>query len=83
MGCTTMNNISINKSINLTQDYINQIVSEAREKFNIPAITVTAANSEKILIKSIQGTRIANTEDSATLDVFFISVHVRNRFYLS
>jgi D-alanyl-D-alanine carboxypeptidase len=70
-GCTTMNEKSHEKSDVLTQEYVEKIVQEARTKFNIPAIAVTVMDSKKINIKTIQGTRIAGTDNAATLNDYF------------
>ncbi len=55
----------------LTQEYIEQIINEARKKYNVPAVAVTIMNSDNIFIKSIQGTRISEINKPATLDDYF------------
>ncbi len=39
----------------LTREYVSKILSEAKEKYNIPAIAVTVMSSETQLIQEIQG----------------------------
>lgn len=55
----------------LNQAYISKIVREARDKFSVPAISVTVMNAESILLQEIQGTRIAGKADKSTLDDYF------------
>jgi len=55
----------------LNQAYLSTIVSEARDKFSIPAISVTVMNAESILLQEIQGTKVAGKADPATLDDYF------------
>ncbi len=51
--------------------YLKRIVEDARNKFNIPAIAVSVMNSEHIYSQEVQGTRVFNQPDLATLDDFF------------
>jgi len=60
----------------IIEEYIRQIVGEARTKFNVPAIAITVMNSDKINIKEIQGTRVIFTENTATLKDYFYARRV-------
>ncbi len=55
----------------ITQEYLNKIVSETRQKQNVPAIAVTVMNSDKILFEEIQGTRVAGTQNLVTPNDYF------------
>ncbi len=55
----------------LTQAYLSGIVSEARDKYNVPAISVSVMNSEKVYLQEIQGVRVFDKPDKATLDDYF------------
>ncbi len=50
---------------------VTQIVSEARKKFNLPAIAVITMNADDILTSDVQGVRALNTTDNATMNDLF------------
>lgn len=62
--------VRINKST-LTNEFIQQIIDTARLKFSVPAIAITMIDTDDIFIKSLQGTRIYERDDSATLNDYF------------
>jgi CubicO group peptidase (beta-lactamase class C family) len=47
------------------------LLSEARAKFNVPAIAVVTMNSSSIMYSEIQGTRVAGTENPVTSSDYF------------
>ena len=55
----------------MTQEYLVRDLNKAREKYTIPAIAVTVMNSDAILLQEIQGARVSDEPDQATLDDFF------------
>jgi len=55
----------------LTPEYLAEIISETRSKFNVPAIVVTTMNSQSILLQEVQGVRVADRPERATLDDYF------------
>ena len=66
-----INNMLSESQNGLNQAYISKIVREARDKFKVPAISVTVMNADSILIQEIQGARIIGKLDLATLDDYF------------
>ena len=55
----------------LTLEYLSTIMSEARKRYRVPAITVTVMNSKTFWLQEIQGTRVADDHEQATLDDYF------------
>jgi D-alanyl-D-alanine carboxypeptidase len=55
----------------LTQDYLSEIVREARADYNVPAIAVTVMNENVVYLQEIQGVRVFDKPDKATLDDYF------------
>ena len=55
----------------LTLEYLSSIMSEARLRYRVPAITVTVMNSNTFLFQEIQGTRVVDDHEQATLDDYF------------
>jgi len=55
----------------LTHTYLTEIVSEAREKYRVPAIAVTLMNSETVYRREIQGVRVVDEPTQVTLDDYF------------
>jgi len=55
----------------LTHTYLSEIVSEAREKYKVPAIAVTLMNSETVCRQEIQGVRVVDKPTQVTLDDYF------------
>ncbi len=55
----------------LTSEYLSSILSAARQRDHLPAITVTAMNSETFWLQEIQGTRVVDDHEQATLDDYF------------
>ena len=55
----------------LTLEYLSTIMSEARLRYRVPAITVTVMNSNTFLLQEIQGTRVVDDHEQATLDDYF------------
>lgn len=55
----------------LTQAYLSEIVSEARKKYNVPAIALAVMNSETVYLQEVQGVRVFDKPNQATLDDYF------------
>lgn len=55
----------------LTQAYLSEIVSKARENFKVPAIAVSVMNVETVYLQEVQGLRVVNNPSKATLDDYF------------
>jgi len=55
----------------VTQEELSQFIKKARINYQVPAIAVTVMNSDKILLQDIQGTRVVDKNNSATLDDYF------------
>lgn len=55
----------------ITQEYLSRITSAARKKYNVPAIAITIMNSETILLQEVQGVRVIDKQDQATLEDYF------------
>ena len=55
----------------LTQAYLSEIVSKAREIYKVPAITLTVMNSETVHLQEVQGVRVLDKPAKATLDDYF------------
>ena len=55
----------------LTRAYVSDCVNTARVKFRVPAIAVTVMNADAIHIQEIQGVRVFDRQDRATLDDYF------------
>lgn len=55
----------------VTQEKLSQLMKKARIKFRVPAIAVAVMDSEKILLQEIQGTRVVDKNNFATLDDYF------------
>ncbi len=64
-------NWALAQDTRLTQEYLSKIMSEARKTYNVPAIAVTVMNSKSILLQEVQGVRVFDREDKATLDDYF------------
>ena len=55
----------------LTQENLSSILSEARKRYRVPALTVTVMNSNTFLLQEVQGTRVFDDHEQATLDDYF------------
>ena len=55
----------------LTQAYLSEIVSKARENFKVPAIAVSVMNVETVYFQEVQGVRVVDKPAQATLDDYF------------
>jgi len=55
----------------LTQAYLSEIVSKAREKFKVPAIAVTVMNAQTVFLQEVQGARVVGKPAQAKLDDYF------------
>ena len=55
----------------LSQAYLSEIVSKARENFKVPAIAVSVMNVETVYLQEIQGVRVVDKPNKATLDDYF------------
>ncbi|MEJ2610807.1 MAG: serine hydrolase [Candidatus Thiodiazotropha sp.] len=55
----------------VTQENLSEFIKVARNNYRIPAIAVTLINSDKILLQEIQGTRVVDKNELATLDDYF------------
>lgn len=59
------------QDMRLTQAYLYKIVREARERYRVPAVAVTVMNSNAVYLQEIQGARVFDRPDQATLEDFF------------
>ncbi len=59
------------QATHLTQDYLSELMSGGRNKYNVPAIGVTVMSSEDILFQEVQGVRATGEPGPATVDNFF------------
>ncbi len=68
-----MNQLQIEHPQNsrLTQAYLSELVSKARENFKAPAIAVSVMNVDAIYLQEIQGVRVVDKPDKSTLDDYF------------
>ena len=64
-------NLALAQDTRLTQEYLSKIMSEAQKTYNVPAIAVTVMNSKSILLQEVQGVRVFDRQDKATLDDYF------------
>ncbi|PCJ86264.1 MAG: hypothetical protein COA54_09040 [Thiotrichaceae bacterium] len=64
-------NITFAKNTRVTKKYLSKVMSDARRKYQVPAISVSMMNSEKMLLQEIQGTRVIDKKELATLDDYF------------
>ncbi len=55
----------------VSQLYVSEIVCKAREQYNVPAIAVAVMSAEKIYLQEVQGVRVVDRTDKATLDDYF------------
>ena len=55
----------------LTPEYLSKIIGMARQRYRVPTITVTVMNSNTFLLQEIQGTRVVDDHEQATLDDYF------------
>ncbi len=55
----------------LTNTYLSEIVSEARDIYKIPAIAVTIMNSGTVYLQEIKGVRVFDKPTQASLDDYF------------
>lgn len=55
----------------LTKEYLSEILSEARKNYNVPAIAVTVMDSKTLVLQEIQGGRVFDKSEQATLDDYF------------
>ncbi|MEM7372145.1 MAG: serine hydrolase domain-containing protein [Bacteroidota bacterium] len=50
---------------------IKDLIQQARKKFRIPAIVVLIVKGDEVLVQEIQGTRVVDTDNPATLEDYF------------
>lgn len=55
----------------VSQAYLSEIVSKAREKYRVPAIAVTVMSTERVYLQEVQGIRVVDNPTQATLDDYF------------
>ena len=55
----------------LTKEYLSKILSEARKNYNVPAIAVTVMDSKTLVLQEIQGVRVFDKSEQATLNDYF------------
>ena len=55
----------------VSSDYLNALLREARKKFRLPAVAVTLMDSTEIYRHEVQGVRVSDQQDRATLDDYF------------
>lgn len=53
------------------QLFLQEVVSEARKKYNIPAIVLTLLNADEVLHREAQGVRILGQDDRVTFKDYF------------
>lgn len=58
-------------SSRLTQAGLSEIVSKARENFNVPAIVVSVMDLKTVFLQEVQGVRVIGKPDKATFDDYF------------
>lgn len=59
------------QDVRLTQAYLSKIVREARARNKVPAVAVTVMNSSAVYLQEIQGVRVFDRPDQATLEDYF------------
>lgn len=59
------------QSTALTKTFLSEILSEARNKYKVPAIAVTVMDQESAYLQKIQGVRVSDRPPRATMDDFF------------
>ncbi len=67
----THQSLAFSEGTHVTQEELSQFIKKARINYQVPAISVTVMDSEKILLQEVQGTRVVDTNNSATLDDYF------------
>ncbi len=55
----------------LRQASLRGVVSEARERFTLPAVAIAVMNPFEILVQQVQGIRVVGKADEASLDDYF------------
>jgi D-alanyl-D-alanine carboxypeptidase len=63
--------ISHAQNSRLTQAYLSEITSKARENFKVPAIAVSVTNAETVYLQEVQGVRVVDKPNKSTLDDYF------------
>lgn len=61
----------INKDAHISHEVLSYLIQKTRQRYQIPAIAVCIMNSSEILHQEIQGTRIANKNNPASLEDYF------------
>ncbi len=59
------------KYTRLTQQYVSKLLSQVRKKYSVPAVALTIMNSATVLLQGVQGVRVFDRKDQATLDDYF------------
>jgi D-alanyl-D-alanine carboxypeptidase len=62
---------SQNSFSQLNDTELSSLIETARKKFDVPAIAVVLANSNEIVLSEIEGVRVNNTNNMASLNDFF------------
>lgn len=55
----------------VSQAYLAEIVSKAREKYKVPAVAVTVMTAERVYLQEAQGVRVVDKPTRAMLDDYF------------
>jgi D-alanyl-D-alanine carboxypeptidase len=55
----------------LDETYVRDVITEAREKYDIPAVSVSVFRSDEILFTISDGVRAAETPDEVTVDDYY------------
>lgn len=71
IGCMMMSQSVNAKDSLLTKGDLSEIVKEAIDKYNIPAIAVNVMDSETIYFQEVQGVRVYKQSAKATLNDYF------------
>ncbi|WP_127559295.1 serine hydrolase domain-containing protein [Saccharospirillum alexandrii] len=64
-------NLAFAQDTRVTQESLSQLINEARNNYQVPAIALTVMNSDKILLQEIQGERVVDIDEPTTLDDYF------------
>lgn len=61
----------MSRPMRLTREYLSSLMNKARRRYRVPAVTVTVMNSDTFLLQEIQGARVVDDHEQATLDDYF------------
>ncbi|MEP1094769.1 MAG: serine hydrolase domain-containing protein [Cyclobacteriaceae bacterium] len=69
MSMMMFSNHKLNGQIN--SEELSRLVEQTREKYDLPAIAVVLISSDDLVLTEVQGVRVYNTNNEATLDDYF------------